>query len=289
MDTILLITRYLLILWPSFLLLSSLILFIIFFNKKYREYHPIMEFKILVKGDRLYWPENTVHRSLILLVIHALIILIRIFNPLQYFKVFYKEKAESENNNQKSLIQKKKCKNPHNEGYLPSYIKEIYILIWILYDFTMLFYYNSSNNFLTVMFTTISIFQIIQVFYSCLYYNFFRSAIYKDAKVHNFHRSIVLTLMNYLEILLLFAVLYHVHSYGFVYSVNSLDIWYNAIYYSATTITTLGFGDIYPTVGITKFFTISEVLIGTVILVLALSRIVGSLKIQNDAVNDNKE
>lgn len=258
--------------WPLGLLLLTLVLFIFFFSKKYVDYHPILEFINLSKIEKKYWPADNVHKSILLYIIHRLVTIIRALSPLQYLKVFFKVAAKKENSKNK-------------DGYLPSFIKEIYILLWLIYDFYILFIFESisvQHYPLLIFFTS---FQIVQVVYSCLYYNFFRSAFKVEAKVHNFDRSIVLILFNYFEIAMLYSILFMINESAFNTNNNTLDHWYDALYFSISTITTLGYGDVYPNGMNSKLLVSSEVLIGTVILVIALARIVGSLQYSGDYIN----
>lgn len=266
---------FVLFVWPTSLVGLMVILFLRFCKADYRRYHPFLDLIKLQKSERVYWPKDSVHRSWILYTIHILIMLIRVITPLQYIKVFYKKRKETD----------KDC-----GGYLPSWIKELYIFIWILYDSFILIRFEYIDDKFVVPVIYILVFQLVQVIYSCLYYNFFRSAFYKDVKVHNFHRSIVLILINYFEICIIYGVFYmnsisknqfYVPNEDFKGSIVSF-------YYSMVTISTLGYGDIYPNHPFSRILVISEVFIGMIILVIALSRIVGYLKNSGDMVDDTK-
>lgn len=62
------------------------------------------------------------------------------------------------------------------------------------------------------------------------------------SRASSFHRSMLLVFMNYLEIIFAFAVFYA----HFPCLNSPMEHWYDSVYFSFTTATALGFGDLYP-------------------------------------------
>lgn len=146
---------------------------------------------------------------------------------------------------------------------------EVYVFICIVFKSLVLFYYKDMSTFTALIFKFIVIFQIIKVFNSLIYYNFLRSAFNKQYKVHNFFRKTLLILLSYIEIIILYSVL--ILNYGNDFSCKINDS-ISVIYYSVITITTVGYGKIYPVKEHTQIIIVSEILLGMIILVIALSR-----------------
>lgn len=91
-----------------------------------------------------------------------------------------------------------------------------------------------------------------------------------DWRPHSFNRSILLLMMNYIEIIIGFAILYLVSSsIGYSkYKIISDPI--EALYFSAVTITTLGYGDIKPISQCGQKLALMEPLLGFLLIVLVL-------------------
>ncbi len=90
----------------------------------------------------------------------------------------------------------------------------------------------------------------------------------------NLPRVIILSLVNYFEVMLWFAAVYAVSGKFNVGRLNSLD----ALYFSGATIFTIGYGDIAP-LGGTRLLAILEVLIGLLVLAILVSRMLGSARV----------
>jgi len=164
--------------------------------------------------------------------------------------------------------------------------------------------YKSRAKFYSIIFLNrfyffISLFTILIIFFEILkpncYIQFFIGwlilsrcneiflAFIKDAfdKLNNSHKKeflsykgrLNLAFISYLELILNFAILY------FILYTNNIDTEaikgikdiVDAIYFSGTTITTLGYGDILPTQWYTKLLTTYEVICGFTLLLVSFT------------------
>lgn len=83
----------------------------------------------------------------------------------------------------------------------------------------------------------------------------------------SYTRSMLLVFLNYLEILLAFAVVY---AHG-QYLNHSFEHWYDPVYFSFTTGSTIGFGDYYPVCAVGKFLTILQAIMFLLYVVIFMS------------------
>ena len=88
-------------------------------------------------------------------------------------------------------------------------------------------------------------------------------------------RSVVLAGLLYLEAIVWFGVMYEALAENFANEV--VRHWYGALYYSAVTMTTTGFGDITPNTFSTYLLTTFQILIGWAMIVMIISRVVAYL------------
>lgn len=97
----------------------------------------------------------------------------------------------------------------------------------------------------------------------------------KSGKGLKYNDRLTLALKSYLELIINYGMIYYILNSSFlkeIYLKNELTFNYDfknlgeAIYYSATTITTLGYGDFAPTCNITQFLSIYEVVNGLFLL-----------------------
>ena len=134
---------------------------------------------------------------------------------------------------------------------------------------------------------------LLLIFYYCfsrineVFFAFYRDAIDKMAKIKSKSKSEILTysdrvrlaLRSYIELILDYAIVYYIfNSYilknnlmgfeGYQCKLNNL---LDLIYYSGVTITTLGYGDFSPEHIFLKFFSVYEVINGTLLLVVCFT------------------
>jgi len=94
--------------------------------------------------------------------------------------------------------------------------------------------------------------------------------------VRSYRRLVILTFHNYIEILVWFAAFYVIEAACFHTQGLSLETVSGAIYHSMLTMTTLGYGDIYPLTGEfgAAFLVTAQTLIGVFLAVVVLARVI---------------
>lgn len=95
--------------------------------------------------------------------------------------------------------------------------------------------------------------------------------------LRGYRRIIILTLHNYLEIIFWFSSFYlHLRAlFNDQYGVLN-NLW-GAIYYSVVTITTLGYGEVFPCSNFTRILVALQTVIGVCILAIIVTRIIAYL------------
>jgi hypothetical protein len=87
------------------------------------------------------------------------------------------------------------------------------------------------------------------------------------SKPRSYKRSMLLLFLNYIEIILAFAVLYSCGNY-----LNKpFDYWFDAVYFSTITSSTIGYGDFYPVTTIGKILASVQALLFLFFVVLFLN------------------
>ncbi len=101
----------------------------------------------------------------------------------------------------------------------------------------------------------------------------------------SYRRSMLLLFFNYIEIIFAYAFIYSKGDY-----LNMpLKEWYDPIYFSFTTISTIGFGDYYPTTGMGKFLVCTQSLIFLTFVVLFINFISGKVESRGYFDHNNKD
>ena len=92
----------------------------------------------------------------------------------------------------------------------------------------------------------------------------------------SYRRSVILILHNYVEILFWFSMFYIIHAARFHTTGLSLYTVSGAIYHSMLTMTTLGYGDIYPNTGEwpAAIIATAQTLVGVFLAVVVIARII---------------
>lgn len=100
----------------------------------------------------------------------------------------------------------------------------------------------------------------------------------KNWGLRSLNRSLILLLINYCEIIIGFAILYLISgSVGFNFH-QQITLRSEAIYFSVVTITTLGYGDIRPITSLGRWLSVSETLMGFILIVLIIGTFLTGIK-----------
>lgn len=94
---------------------------------------------------------------------------------------------------------------------------------------------------------------------------------------HKPERPLILSLLNYVEVSLWFALLYRFFRACFFDVDSALSSWYGSLYYSIITQTTLGYGDIRPNTAGGYILATLHVLIGIFLVLLVIARFLAVL------------
>ncbi len=123
--------------------------------------------------------------------------------------------------------------------------------------------------FILGFYVTNKIYIITNVFgFLLLFYLFYRNskAFYKSIQWSKVKPNLSIALVNIFQIIIAFGIIYKlIYMYiptSFIIEsdkLSNLEVYFNFIYFSFTTFTTLGFGDILPNHIISKIFVIAEV------------------------------
>lgn len=95
--------------------------------------------------------------------------------------------------------------------------------------------------------------------------------------VTGYRRLILLTLHNYLEIAFWFAAIYSHYSSFFRDETHALSSFTGALYYSAVTMTTVGYGDVVPICRLSRITVTLQLLVGAFLTLIILARFIAFL------------
>lgn len=125
---------------------------------------------------------------------------------------------------------------------------DFYILAKVIFPFLILIYNWQTNNYIVYVLTYILLETVLYI--PTL---IFASDLFSQPR--SYKRSMLLLFFNYLESVLAFAVFYRTGNY-----LNAtLNHWFDAVYYSFVTSSTIGYGEYYPITMEGKIFTILQV------------------------------
>ena len=155
---------------------------------------------------------------------------------------------------------------------------DFYIIIKVMYPFLTLFYQFQHYN--------IVIYIIIYLLVETILYIptlIFASDLFSQPR--SYKRSMLLLFLNYLELIFSYAVLYSVGNY-----LNKpLAHWFDAIYFSIITSTSIGYGDYYPVTLTGKFLVSTQSLLFLFFVVLFLNFFSNKIKVKGYFDDENKD
>jgi Ion channel len=155
-----------------------------------------------------------------------------------------------------------------------SYIPEL-LLYFICISIVLNNNYKPLNNRLFGSITVISIFTITYFYQNKIFKSFtdnFYNIIKQINIRNNLFQKISVVFTAYTSLSFIYSLIYTILNRLDNLSFNQENLnWLDAFYFSTITIATVGYGDIFPKSNIAKFFVISEVYFGIVILTIFLS------------------
>lgn len=137
---------------------------------------------------------------------------------------------------------------------------DAYILVKVILPFLLLYFQNTHSHFIL----GIVIWLLAE---TILYVPTLIFASDTISSPSSYRRSMLLLFLNYLEIILAYAMIYAHGNYLNKPIIN----WYDSIYFSFTTLATIGFGDYYPATGTGKFLVCTQSLIFLAFVVLFIN------------------
>lgn len=160
-----------------------------------------------------------------------------------------------------------------SHAFVDTWVLGHFILAWtVLFIFGYI--YPQWLVWTLIILAAIRMIEIITYQLSILLFDQYKN---KDYALAGYRRILVLSIMNYIEILLWFAIFYRYLRIDFYDTNKVLSTAIGSLYYSMVTISTLGYGEIYPISSLGRVVVTAQIAIGIFLLVLILSRIISYL------------
>lgn len=137
---------------------------------------------------------------------------------------------------------------------------DFYILFKVIFPFLLLYFQGSENQWALIW-------VVWSLLETLLYVPSLIFASDVISRPSSYRRSLLMLFFNYLEIVLAYAILYSQGQH-----MNApFTQWYDPIYFSFTTMATIGFGEYHPVTGFGKFLICSQSLIFYAFVVLFIN------------------
>lgn len=163
---------------------------------------------------------------------------------------------------------------------------EIWVLLCSVLSVSFLFIATSDLNksylgYFLLAFGALRVFETVIYHVNVILFDEYRTKKNKDKPpyaVRGFRRLVILTVHNYFEILIWFAGFYSYAHCSFEKGQVLLSL-SGALYHSIVTMSTLGYGDIYPLAGKTLgiFLSCTQTLIGIFLAIVVFARIIAMI------------
>ena len=162
---------------------------------------------------------------------------------------------------------------------------EIYVLIITILVISDAILLNMNLCQSHLVFIILPIYRIFEIFVVTINLNIFDRLRIKKRKhyVSGITRTIILSIWNYLELLLAFAIVYNV----FIDQLNGASTFFDSFYFSVITQLTIGYGDIKP-VGNLRIIPIIQGIIGLFFMLIIISRFIALLPKVETIQKDDK-
>lgn len=163
--------------------------------------------------------------------------------------------------------------NPKLAAAVRSRRKEAYIITWLVIELLLLLLEEIDVGWPLWIPRVLATIRILDIFQSSVNLSVF-DQLRTDERVviSSAVRTLVLSFLNYLELLICFGIVY----VTMLEKLEGADGWLDAIYFSVVTQLTIGFGDIKP-VGVARFVASAQGLVAVAFTILILGRIVSVL------------
>ena len=159
-----------------------------------------------------------------------------------------------------------------------SIISEFYVVVWFLILLAILTFNAYFAPWLAILIVCYRLVDGLNYRLCIIFVDRYK----KDWGLRSLNRSLILLFINYLEIIVAFATLYLLTDSVGYKSDAPLASRLDALYFSVITITTLGYGDIKPIMQVGKWLSLTETVMGFVLIVLVVgSFLTGIHDIQN--------
>jgi len=240
------------------------------FNQKIRVRGPIYKGykKLTDKTSNPHWYVDIMSRSYLLRGIQLFSYFISVLSPTENVKVFFTYEKQKADDNEKDQT---KC---HERHISAAFVTELMTLHSIVYVSIGSIFYSQLDSRVKILVSAYIMLELIILFDRITYQSFLKFVFHPERRVHNIGRSIILFVLNYIYIIISYTIIYQNELIVFNIKSNMdiVDYWY----FSVATITTLGYGDLYPETVIGKVAVITQALFGIWLLVVAIGKFIGS-------------
>ncbi len=155
-----------------------------------------------------------------------------------------------------------------------SFLSEFYVFLRLIFLLLIFLFYNVIP--ICICYILVIYFLIDGLNYRlCI---IFVDRYDKEWGLRSLNRSLILLMINYVELIIGFAVLFLISgSVGFDKN-QIITLRSEALYFSVVTVTTLGYGDIKPLTPFTRWLSITETLMGFILIVLVIGTFLTGIK-----------
>lgn len=154
---------------------------------------------------------------------------------------------------------------------------DAWVSFWFFLSFAVLYTYNLTWELFQWFVVALAILRVLELVVYSLSVLLVDPFTKGDYALSSYRRSLILSLMNYVEIMTWFAVIYHHFSSCFKDESLVLKSATGSLYYSLVTMSTLGYGEIVPLNDGARGVIVVQTLIGVFLIVLIVSRIISYL------------
>jgi len=155
---------------------------------------------------------------------------------------------------------------------------DTWVLVHLILSLAVLYLYQYMPwrwlQWLVVIFAALRLLELVVYQLSVLLVDQFHKKIYA---LGGYRRILVLSIMNYIEILAWFSLFYHHWSSWFDDKSSVLSSPAGALYFSLVTMSTLGYGEVTPLNDQARSLVVIQTIVGVFLLVLIISRTISYL------------